>query len=350
MPGYSRLDKLLHRLALEVTPIAEFAFDLDQRMAGGDPGEIVDRRHAFVSGLARAGTTVLMRRLHGSGRFRSLTYRDMPFVLAPNFWRRLTANARKDTSLGERAHGDRILVGIDSPESLDEVFWRVFDGESYIAKDHLRPHDPAPETVSRYVRYVNAILRAQGDGATRYLCKNNNNVLRLPAIRRAFPNALILIPVRDPLTHAESLLRQHRNFLKRQAEDPFVLSYMTWLVHHEFGRDHRPFRFDRAGIPGRVHTDTDSITYWLDVWRATHAWIEQTAPGDAVFVGYEDMCRDPAVWRRIAEMADLPPDTGDGETFEASATAASTPDDPRLVEETRAIYHRLVARGRAALG
>ena len=89
MAAYSFLDQLLHRLALQVGPIAEMSFDIDQRMVDADPKEIVGERHVFVSGLARAGTTILMRRFHATGAYRSLTYRDMPFVLAPNLWRKL---------------------------------------------------------------------------------------------------------------------------------------------------------------------------------------------------------------------------------------------------------------------
>ena len=128
MAAYGALDRLLHRLALQVGPIAEMSFDVDQRMAGGRSRDIVGLRSRFVAGLARAGTTVLMRRFHTTGAFRSLTYRDMPFVLAPNLWRRLMRSSRREVAATERAHGDSMLVDVDSPESLDEVFWRIFAG------------------------------------------------------------------------------------------------------------------------------------------------------------------------------------------------------------------------------
>ncbi len=38
----------------------------------------------YVCGLAGCGTTILLRVLGELGVFRSLTYRHMPFVLAPN--------------------------------------------------------------------------------------------------------------------------------------------------------------------------------------------------------------------------------------------------------------------------
>jgi hypothetical protein len=305
----------------------------------------VGERHVFVSGLARAGTTVLMRRFHATGAYRSLTYRDMPFVLAPNLWRKLMRSSRKDVAAAERAHGDRILVDIDSPESLDEVFWRIFAGNEYIASTHLERHSPDPETTWKYVCYVNAILSAQDARAPRYLSKNNNNILRLGAIRKAFPRALILIPFRHPLSHAGSLLRQHRNFMEMQAQDRFVGAYMTWLAHHEFGQDHRPFRFGDEPVSSH---GTDTLAYWLEMWCATYAWLERSAPEDAIFVCYEDLCGDPEVWDRLAGIARVSSDGAEG--FRLSAATADAATDPRLAEQAAALYARLVDRARAALG
>ena len=42
--------------------------------------------HVFVAGLARSGTTMLLNAIYQSDQFASLTYDDMPFILAPNFW------------------------------------------------------------------------------------------------------------------------------------------------------------------------------------------------------------------------------------------------------------------------
>jgi hypothetical protein len=86
------------------------------------PIKIVHEKHVFIAGLARAGTTILMRRFYASQAFRSLTYRDMPFVLAPTLWRKLAAQSGRNLVTAERAHGDGILVDIDSPESFEEVF------------------------------------------------------------------------------------------------------------------------------------------------------------------------------------------------------------------------------------
>ena len=343
---YSFLERLLHRLALQYRPIAEMSVDIDQMTVRADPSQVVSQRHVFVSGLARAGTTVLMRRFHATGQYRSLTYRDMPFVLAPNLWRRLSGLSRRDIGRSQRAHGDNLLVDADSPESLDEVFWRIFAGDEYLESDRLKPHAPDAEVVEKYVRYVNAILAANDPRIDRYLSKNNNNILRLGTLHRAFPNALLLIPFRNPVQHAQSLLRQHLRFSELQARDEFVLSYMTWLGHHEFGLDHRPFQFEGAAPAPYLPTTLD---YWLHLWCETYSWLERSKPAPAVFVCYEDFCMRPATWTGLAELAAITGPYEVGEPLNMSDRPVAADFDRGLGDRAAAIYSRLVAQARAQL-
>ena len=66
-----------------------------------------------------------MRSLYKTNQFASLTYRDMPFILSPNIWNKIAGNHIKSEPSKERIHQDNVKVNIDSPEALDEVFWRV---------------------------------------------------------------------------------------------------------------------------------------------------------------------------------------------------------------------------------
>ena len=50
----------------------------------------------------------------------------MPFILAPLLWERVSKGFRKPTGLKERAHGDGLVVGYDSPEAFEEVLWRTY--------------------------------------------------------------------------------------------------------------------------------------------------------------------------------------------------------------------------------
>ncbi|WP_448578195.1 sulfotransferase [Thermaurantiacus sp.] len=345
--GYGAADRVLYQLALDSPSVANFAFKLDQRLVGARAVDRSREQHIFVSGLARSGTTILMRRFHATGEFRSLTYRDMPFALAPEAWRRLSSPWHKEGQLAERAHGDRIEVDFDSPESLDEIFWRVFDGPSYIRSTHLVPHEADEILTQQYRAYVNAILYASRPPKHRYLCKNNNNILRLPTIRRAFPNALLLVSFREPLDHAGSLLRMHRNFLAQQAADPFVKAYMSWLGHHEFGGDHRPFRF-RSGSAAEAAPET--LDYWLCRWIDAYQYLEQNLPEGAMLVCYELLCDDRRVWASLAERAGLAASASSHMAFSRSTRHADEASfDPDRVKSARLLYGRLRERALKAI-
>ncbi|MEX5730106.1 hypothetical protein Ga0609869_003459 [Rhodovulum iodosum] len=338
MSDYTPLEKLLHRMVLGVPAIAETAFAADQALARPDAAAARNGRHVFVAGLARAGTTILTRRIHASGAFASLTYRDMPFVLAPNLWQRLGGGSDRALDTQERAHGDGLIVGIDSPESLEEPFWRVFDGPAYIGHDRLHPHMPDAALCAKYAGFVGAILKAAG--GTRYLAKNNNNILRLAMLAETFPEAEILVPFRAPGAHAGSLLSQHRRFVERHAADRFSRAYMGWLVHHEFGADHRPF-----AAPAPATADPMARDYWLAQWCAVYGGLIDTAPRTARFVCYEDLCGDPGTWAGLAAALNIPAEGG-----EAFRTPPAPPALPETAREAgaQALYARLRDRARAA--
>ena len=103
-----------------------------------------------------------------------------------------------------------------------------------------------------------------------YLSKNNNNISRLISITKAFPNCLIIIPFRDPIQQANSLLSQHKNFTKIQNENKFVKSYMTYLAHHEFGAIYRPFEFESNF---ETNFDFNSLEYWLEQWIIAYTYL-----------------------------------------------------------------------------
>ena len=336
---YSALDQMLHRLALGSPAVAEMSHDLERGMflksSPPDTGN-----HVFVTGLARAGTTILMREIYRTGQFGSLTYADMPFVLAPNLWSRLSSKGATAGTRAERAHGDGIEVDTQSPEALDEVYWRTFDGQSYIGADGLSPHAPDADLIAGYRDLIRLILRRTGK--PRYVAKNNNNILRLPALASAMPDAQFLIPLRDPLTHAASLLNQHERFLK---SDPFVRDYMTWLGHHEFGATHRPFLFD-----GKPEGDPATLDYWLRAWIAAYGALDRAEAGHAnvTFVPYEALSADPAVWQAVARRIGVEP--GPATELRTVKDKAPGPHDPTLGESARALHTRLAARGFAKLG
>lgn len=335
---YGYFSRLIHRIALDLPFVAEASFDFEQARTKVDVAEVVAQKHVFISGLARAGTTILMRRFHATGRYRSLTYRDMPFVLMPNLWKQISGNMKKGAAK-ERAHGDAILVDTESPEALEEVFWRIFSKNAYLFETALKPMTADDELIAKFQQYI-ALILADKTEPNRYLSKNNNNILRLGSIRQAFPDAVILVPFRKPLQQAQSLWRQHRLFCQEQQQDAFIQKYMEWLAHHEFGLSHRPFQFENSASE---HTDPDQLNYWLERWLTAYQWLSQQSPKGTLFVAYETLCTQTQhVWEALATVTDLQDASpADADTLALRDHPIKESVDDALVSQCDAVYDTL---------
>ena len=92
--NYNWSARTLHYLALGIPIVSKASFDLD--CIGNNSTHVVKNgHHVFVSGLARSGSTILTRLLYESELFRSLSYRDMPFVLMPKMWNKVIGKSFK---------------------------------------------------------------------------------------------------------------------------------------------------------------------------------------------------------------------------------------------------------------
>jgi len=310
--GYSAADRALHHLLLGSRVVRETTFDLECALTRSEAGDACrGGPPVYVAGLARAGTTVLLRALHASNQFATLTYRAMPMAIAPNLWQRLTGRVRTDIEASERAHGDGLLVDSDSPEAFEEVFWNTYATEIYVHADRLEPMDRVSgELLDRYRRYVANVVHAAGsaDPPKRYLAKNNNNLLRIPVLRAAFDETRIIVPFRHPAAHAASLLDQHRRFLERHGIDPFSLRYMDWLGHFEFGAHMKPFAMGNAAELAK-RLDPLTLEYWLAYWTSVYSWVLERHANEVLWFDYDAFCAEPAsVLARLAERLELEPD------------------------------------------
>ena len=259
--SHSALDQLLHRKLLNHPHVHMRLMRREVaqwRKRGGAPKPTF----LWVTGLARAGTTSVLERLVATGAYHSLNYANMPLVLAPGLWKRFHNPGTGE--LQERSHGDGILVGLDSAEALEEVFFQAMTGRSYVTEAALKAHDVTPNLHDTYLDYQGIALASSARPDAMYVAKNNNALLRYPAMRRLNRDFHAVVMFRDPLTHAESLRAMHRKYVAMQADDSFVKEYMDWLAHHEFGLGHKPFRFPSTqDLPSG---DLDSLDYWLDLW------------------------------------------------------------------------------------
>ncbi|MAD59906.1 MAG: hypothetical protein CMH49_00130 [Myxococcales bacterium] len=363
--SYSVISKALHDLALDSPLIARMSLELEKkRYLNKDQllsTSSTSQKPIWVCGLARAGTTILTDVLYETGLFTSLTYRQMPFPLAPNVWKKLSRWGISGIEQKvERAHGDGILVSINSPEALEEVFWRVYESHVYQQTESLSVHQSSPESLLAFEEYLSCILQLEDQSslpAKRYLSKNNNHLIRLPSLLGHFPLAKILVPLREPLEHAESLRRQHQKWVERHQEDPFSLSYMNWLSHHEFGLGHKPFSFaqDSAHTQGEISsesTDPHSLTYWLIRWIEAYSYVESVLAepryqSQILIVEYDALSSEPSkVLSNIFSYLDLAIEQKEvlalAERFKVVPKRAERKSvDPSLLNKAEGLYRRL---------
>ena len=263
MQNYSNIQKFLHDFVLSKKIINKSLFELEKIIYIKNKDTKI-QSHVFITGLPRSGTTSLLNFLFSSNEYASLTYNNMPFILSPHFSKLFH---KKDSTKKERVHGDGIYFDNNSPEALDEIF---FDNNEEFVKHEM-------------VNFIQLILLS--NKKTKYLSKNNLNYKRIDLIQSILPQSIFLIPIREPLQHANSLLNQHLLFSQLQKEDDFVRRYMNYLGHNEFGLNHKPWNKP-------IHfNDLNNINYWLEQWNLFYDFIYKKLQSykNCYFVIYEEL-------------------------------------------------------------
>ena len=263
MDNYNIVQKLLHDVIFNNNLINQLLFEIDKLFYLKNT-EIKKKSHLFITGLPRSGTTSLLNFIYSSKKYGSLTYKNMPFVLSPNLSNIFN---KKKIKKKERMHGDGIFYDIDSPESFDEVFFR--NNNEFIKKE--------------LINYLRLILLDKNK--LNYLSKNNYNYKRIDLITSILPNSIFLIPIREPMQHAYSLMCQHIHFSKLQKKNDFIKRYMNYLGHNEFGLNHKPWN-----KPIEFH-NLNKIDYWLEQWYLFYKNIKKNYQlyDNCYFVIYEEL-------------------------------------------------------------
>lgn len=364
--------------------------DLEDRLFARRLATVTVERPVFVTGVPRAGTTLLLELLGALPSFVSHTYRDLPFLLAPMLQDALTGRFRRSGGEFPRAHGDGMTVGFDSPEAFEEILWRAFWPERYRGErigpwtaDDAETRPEFGEFLTRHLRKL-AALRAppsapppEGAGGVRrlrYLSKNHANLARLPLLARLFPDAIFLVPFREPLAQAASLLRTHLAFERIHAAEPFSRRYMRDLGHHEFGANLKPLTFrgpasprkrprQQTGTPAAdgadsrpLREDARTPDHWLGYWRDAYAGA-LSVPGNRIaFSDYDRCCAAPGpALRRLADRLRIPAPEADRLAVAGLRFRAPNPppDDfagratPSLADEAREVHRGLLSRSDA---
>ena len=195
----------------------------------------------FVCGLARSGTTILTQILNEHIDTGSILYKDLPFIEIPYLWSKCSGLYYGKDISQTRLHKDGLHISQSSPDAFEELVWkkhihRYKDGgfcKLISAADDLLGITQELPVV------INKILYTRGK-KSRYLSKGNYNIFRIEYLLNLFPDAKIIICVRDPFQQAMSLARVHKHFVDLSKKYPFLPSQLAELGHLEFGPQRKP--------------------------------------------------------------------------------------------------------------
>jgi len=256
----------------------------------------------YVSGLARSGSTLLLELLSRHPETTTHRYRDFPLLFTPYWWNRFLSLVPQEVEEAkERAHEDRLFVTSESPEAMEEVLWMAFFSELHnSAHNNVVTNGAQNKLFDRfYTDHIRKLLAVRG--GSRYLSKGNYNATRIEYLATLFPDSVFVIPVRNPVTHVESLMRQHEKFKALHEQDHRLALHMQRVGHFEFGAIRRLVNTgDSARVQEIEHlwkTGEDARA-WAKYWASIYSYIagviqSRSLQDRCLVVRYEDLCAAP---------------------------------------------------------
>jgi len=256
----------------------------------------------FVCGLARSGSTLLHEVLAAHPGVATHRIKDYPMIFTPFWWRRATTRAPMAPAR-ERPHQDKMMITTESPDSIEEMLWMAFFPRCHISSVDMRLGSNVRhrDFESFYSNHIRKLLLAER--ATRYVAKANYHVARLPYLLRLFPDARFIIPVRSPVAHIASLVRQQRLFSEGHRAVSKSLAVMQRSGHFEFGLDRRPMNL---GDRERVQKILDAwavgeeVRGWAIYWDMVYRYLAELLESNeavraaSLIVRFETLCEHPA--------------------------------------------------------
>jgi len=298
---YSLIDKTILNIGFHSLIGQEMISSVEDLLLAKKTRTITIEQPIFLTGLARSGTSLLLRLLVKTNQGTTHTYRDMPFVLCPIFWKMISSNWYLSSEDKERSHKDGLKINFDSEEAFEEIIWKHFFKTKY-SENLIQPIGREDQNDEFNLFFVNHIKKMMLKNNTannklpiRYISKNNANISRIQYISNIFKDAVFVVPVRNPVTHVRSLMNQHKNFSEIQSRDNFSKKYMDYLGHYEFGKSFKRINFRNKYEKDSASWPLDNEAFWIDYWcDAYKSLMDLHDKGsNIVFVIYEHLCNDP---------------------------------------------------------
>lgn len=301
----SSLDYWLARLNYRCFKWLCGAGDIESAWLASKTEHVYVTQPIYIAGLARSGSTLLLELLSQHPQLVTHQYADFPFLATPYLWaslRKRLGRSHQTESPRERAHQDGVQVTSQSPESMEEPIWQGWFSQLHRGnRVELLDDQTVNEGFEKFYRqHLKKILLLRG--GQRYLAKNNYLLSRLGYLLKLFPEAKIIVPIRHPIAHVESLVQQHRLFSRYSESDARIPGYMQAAGHYEFGAQRQPIVVDLDSATRTSEHWKDGNEHlgyalqWASVYGELHQFLERYPQhrGNVCTVHYEQFCSAPA--------------------------------------------------------
>ena len=275
-------------------------------------------RPIYVTGLARAGTTITLEMLSKHPDVATHRYLHMVMPYVPHWMQSFADKTPLMLSPTERVHKDGLMVNRNSPEAVEEIFWqRYFEDTLDESTSSVMKKDISnPEFEEFYKAHIRKLMRDQL--STRYAAKNNYNVARMEYIQKILPDVKFLIIVRNPFDHIASLAKQDTILSEVEHQDPRLLDWTKIIGHREFGGSKICINFDDTELVKDIREHWKNkrtyVTGWAKYWASAYSHVYKTLENNqelakaALVVRYETLCAEPdTTIDRIIEHVELDP-------------------------------------------
>ena len=263
-----------------------------------------DESPIYITGLARAGTTIILEMLSKHPAVATHRYIHIPMSYLPYIWTKFARKTKIFLDPVERIHKDGIMVNRESPEALEEVLWRRFfeSAHSETISNVLASNVSNSSFEKFYRNHISKMLLIQKK--SRYLTKNNYNVTRMEYLLKLFPKSKFLLIIRNPIDHIASLIKQNKLFEKMGVEDPRLEHFTQLIGHYEFGRNRKSINvgnFEMAQELGKIWLKNSSDEKaWAMYWASIYSFVSNILKknkklADAtLIVRYDDLVNNPS--------------------------------------------------------
>ena len=274
-------------------------------------------RPIYITGLARAGTTIILEMLDKHPDLASHRYKHFLMPYIPHCGSLILKNIKIYTKPFERLHKDGIIVTRESPEAVEEIFWqKFFDNVHNENLSNIINGNVSNPTFEKFYRdHIRKLLINQN--CYRYLAKNNYNITRMEYLLRIFPSSKFLLIIRKPVDHIASLIKQAKLFIKMERERPILKDWLRILGHSEFGYGQNCINVGNSELIHKIRKlwrDKKAYVkgwayYWTSIYDfiANHLDANKKLKKATLIVRYDDLCEHPAkTIDKILEHTELP--------------------------------------------